>query len=516
MKKIIKPIIVLLVIAGLVAGGIFAYTKFAPKKAKAEAAPVSNYSMVDSWGNQILSFGEVTSEKAQTAYLDKGTEIVSVNVKEGDHVNEGDVLITVSKESQDIRGKELELQKETQKLNYEKLKMDRLQKEEPIPAYISTSPDTRERTTVTGRTYTLKDDASFMGYSAGQVVYEELGDGGEIVYHDSSNRNASLDPEKDQEAIDSIKSNLSEVDKGALFDCEEHTTTTEVTVGMFHYNAETGELLGRDAYGEDGELIEEFKPPEGLTPEELDEAIEKQMEVLKEQDLTVRVTAHQLDQMRNTAEDGTIKAKVSGTVVKLQDVDNFNNTQPFLTVSATDEYQVVCNIGELDLGRVKVGDSVSLNCWEKGIDAEGTIASMDDKPVEKENDYYYFGNSNVSFYPMVVSVDKSSGLEIGASVSATINPTSSGGDTFYVSKMLVRKDRKGYYVMKLDDKDLTKKVYVKAGKSLYGEYIEIKEGVSQEDYLAFPYGKGAKEGVKCEKIDTFESTLGGGMGVCCY
>ena len=516
MKKIIKPIIVLLVIAGLVTGGVFAYLKFGPKKSGAEAAPVANYSIEDNFSNTIISFGEVTSEKAQTAYLDKGTEIVSVNVKEGDHVNEGDVLLTVSKETQDVRGKELELQKATQKLNYEQLKMDRLQNEEPIPAYISTSPDTRERTVVVGRTYTLKDDASFMDYSAGQVVYEELGEGGENVYHDSSNRNACLDSEKDKEAIDSIKSHLAEVDKGATFNCEEESRTTEVTVGMFHYNAETGELLGEDVYGEDGEMIQEFKEPEGLTPEELDEAIDKQMEVLKEQDLEVRVTAHQLDVMRNTAEDGTIKAKVSGTVVKLQDMDNFNNTQPFLTVSATDEYQVVCNIGELDLERVKIGEPVKLNCWEKGIEAEGSIASISDKPADAERgSYYNFGNNNVSYYPMIVNVDKSSGLEIGASVSANITPSSEGGSDFYVAKLLIRKDKKGYYVMKLDDKGLTKKVYIKAGKSLYGEYLQVKEGVSKEDYLAFPYGKGAKEGVKCKKIDQFESTLGGN-GLCCF
>ena len=39
-----------------------------------------------------------------------------------------------------------------------------------------------------------------------------------------------------------------------------------------------------------------------------------------------------------------------------------------------------------------------------------------------------------------------------------------------------------------------KKQQVKTGLTLYGEYIEITEGITQKDWLAFPYTKGLKEG----------------------
>ena len=46
----------------------------------------------------IDSYGEVTADKSQMGYLPQGAEVLSVNVKEGDHVEEGDVIISVKKE----------------------------------------------------------------------------------------------------------------------------------------------------------------------------------------------------------------------------------------------------------------------------------------------------------------------------------------------------------------------------------------------------------------------------------
>ena len=38
------------------------------------------------------------------------------------------------------------------------------------------------------------------------------------------------------------------------------------------------------------------------------------------------------------------------------------------------------------------------------------------------------------------------------------------------------------------------KRYVTVGKSLWGSYTEIRSGLSETDYIAFPYGKNVKEG----------------------
>ena len=63
--------------------------------------------------------------------------------------------------------------------------------------------------------------------------------------------------------------------------------------------------------------------------------------------------------------------------------------------------------------------------------------------------------------------------------------------------------------MKMNKKGLLKKKYVTVGKTVYGSMIQIKKGVSAEDYLAFPYGTGSKEGIKCEKVDSLDYEEGG-------
>ena len=45
-----------------------------------------------------------------------------------------------------------------------------------------------------------------------------------------------------------------------------------------------------------------------------------------------------------------------------------------------------------------------------------------------------------------------------------------------------------------DENEKLKKQEVTTGKTIYGSYIEIKTGLSEADYIAFPYGKGLKDG----------------------
>ena len=46
-----------------------------------------------------------------------------------------------------------------------------------------------------------------------------------------------------------------------------------------------------------------------------------------------------------------------------------------------------------------------------------------------------------------------------------------------------------------------KKQYVRTGQTLYSTYIEGKEGVSETDWIAFPYGKAVKEGAPVTDLE---------------
>ena len=45
------------------------------------------------------------------------------------------------------------------------------------------------------------------------------------------------------------------------------------------------------------------------------------------------------------------------------------------------------------------------------------------------------------------------------------------------------------------------KRFVQTGKSLWGSYMEILSGLSEEDMVAFPYGKNVKPGAVAQEGD---------------
>ena len=56
------------------------------------------------------------------------------------------------------------------------------------------------------------------------------------------------------------------------------------------------------------------------------------------------------------------------------------------------------------------------------------------------------------------------------------------------------------YVYKRGEDGLLKKTYVSTGEQLWG-YIRILSGLSEKDYIAFPYGKNVKDGATTVEDD---------------
>lgn len=507
MKKIIKPIIVIVIIIGLAVGGLYGGYRYNQSKKVAEVISLNgNYSMQGYWGDSIESYGEVTADKAQTTYLASGTEVLSVNFAAGDHVNEGDVLLTVKKESQNITGKELEVQKAQQTFVAAANKLERLENTTPISEYVATSEDTKTVTFVSQKTYSVKEDCTLAGndYSAGEVVYEIFysSNGEETIrsYYAPGSMYPIEDNDANKEQINNLKSAIEAAGADAFTE-DQNEITEEVVVGKYYYDGETGAVLGRDDYvhGVNARL------PQGYKPSELKAAIEQATDELAHADLDFRIKSYQLEVMRNTDDNGEIKAKVSGTVSKVQNKDNYNSTQPFMIVTGTDDYYITGSIGEFYLGSVNVGDTVTVMSWDTGTSAEAVITSISDSPTTDSNNFYGgSGNSNSSNYEFKATFDKSAGIEIGAAVDITITPEGQENNSLYVQNEFVRKDSTGSYVMRMNENNQLEKVYVKVGKSLWGYMIEVKEGITADDYVAFPYGNGAVEGMKCKVVDSLE------------
>lgn len=69
----------------------------------------------------------------------------------------------------------------------------------------------------------------------------------------------------------------------------------------------------------------------------------------------------------------------------------------------------------------------------------------------------------------------------------------------FLSKEYVRSKDGEDYVLKAGKNGKLVKQVVHTGRTFYGSLIEIKDGITTEDYVAFPYGKKVKEGAKVKK-----------------
>ena len=110
------------------------------------------------------------------------------------------------------------------------------------------------------------------------------------------------------------------------------------------------------------------------------------------------------------------------------------------------------------------------------------------------------GNPNASYYPFTVFVDEQADLQEGRYVSIMYS-TAGSAHGVYLQNPFLRTEQGKTFVYVLGENGRLEKRFVKTGKALWGSYMEILEGLSAEDKVAFPYGKNVRPGVPAVEGD---------------
>ena len=71
----------------------------------------------------------------------------------------------------------------------------------------------------------------------------------------------------------------------------------------------------------------------------------------------------------------------------------------------------------------------------------------------------------------------------------------------YLENPFLRTEQGKSYVYLRGEDGLLEKRYVTTGRSLWGNYTEILDGLTAEDFVAFPYGKHVKAGAQTLESD---------------
>ena len=292
-----------------------------------------------------------------------------------------------------------------------------------------------------------------------------------------------------------VYTNDGEIDSSWLVRCDKFTTKQSMNEGdMYSVISHTKE--------EQKYVEVEQKPSQdissGYTEIELAKAIRDKKQELKTLDLDLRKAKLSLSENKALLNDGIVRAKRSGIVRNIKDLSNpIQDGSAFLEVATGQGTYIKGSISELMLNQIKVGDTISAYCWTSGETFDAKIQSIDTVPSSNSN-YNGSGNPNVSYYGFEAYAKDASKIQVGEYLELTFNLASDTTSSIWLSKAYVKQEGNKYYVLK-DVHGKLKKQYVTVGKIVWGDTMEIKDGLSDTDYIAFVYSKNAKEGVKTQK-----------------
>ena len=207
----------------------------------------------------------------------------------------------------------------------------------------------------------------------------------------------------------------------------------------------------------------------------------------------------------------TVKAKLAGTVTTAYSKGTLpTDGSAAIVVKAADGMYVKTSISEMELDSVKVGGTIKCVSSDTGDEYTAEVKEISDFPTADSSNGGDVSNPNSSYYPIVAFIKDADGLSPGGSVEVSYSSKSMGTaneNAVYLQKAYIRTEDKKSYVYLRDKKTKRlKKQYITIGKTMNGQYIEIVSGVTEDDNIAFPYGKNLREGVKT-KISEDDSEM---------
>lgn len=511
-KKIIIIVSSVAVAAALIGGSIYGYRSYHSQTLTAEVQYVSSLN----WGygdEGASSSGMVKNDMSQDVYPLENQSIKEVYVQEGQEVSVGDPLLAYDTTMSEL---ELEMQEidvasckndlETAKRELEELKNTTPIPERPEEPEEPEEPEKPEVPEKTGKAYnyiTLKSKPN-KGKGTEEKPYVFLCTKECYVLGEYLN-SLSADGENPKYAVFEIrKGNKPDgklISSWAVSGASGLPKMAEDSKWSVHTKSQVVDVMEDDPVPDDPMTDDPMTDePQGYTAKELAEEISEKEKEIRDLDLKMRKEELNLEQMKKVSGNGEVLATINGVVKSVGDIDNpYNDGSPFLTVSGSEGLYVRGFVSELMLDQVEVGTTVVANSWESGQSFEATITEISTYPAESSDVWGGEGNPNVTYYPYTAYIENTEGLKNGEYVELKMQSKGDTSGGIYLEKAYVREEDGRSYVLKADEKDRLVKQYVKTGKILWGQAVEIVSGLTMEDRIAFPYGKSAKEGAKVEE-----------------
>ena len=522
--------------------------------------------MTEYWGDNQESYGPVSTDRIQTVFLSDTQTVTEILVRQGDQVKKGDLLMTFDTTLTDIalERERLALEKEKLQLENARDELKQINKMKPmVVPTTTTQPETApdlgaalsgdyqisENTAYDGsaqekslilwlRDSAQLNDAVFEAVRAKAEAYQEANVPAEPSAPEETEPTDPTDPTESTDPTDPAES----TDPTDPTDPADPTTPSEpnqppadLDVSEFYMIVKITEGNMSLASCKSWQGMQVHRSGDGFSFRFFDASAIQDHSVVRKPvsvpttpsvDMGSGYTSKQIAQMRAEkekqiedlkfrvkmaeanyalkvaeAENGHVLAQIDGTVVSLLSEDEAKkSSQPILKVSGGGGFYVKGTVSELQKDQLQIGQEVTINDWNTGMNYTGSVQSIGDFP-DSSGYWNGMGNPNVSYYPFTVFIDGSADLREGDYVNMVYSTATSQQGIYLENPFLRTEQGKTYVYVRGADGKLEQR-FVTTGKALWGSYTEVLDGITAEDFLAFPYGKNVVPGA-----DTVESDL---------
>lgn len=224
---------------------------------------------------------------------------------------------------------------------------------------------------------------------------------------------------------------------------------------------------------------------------------------IKEAQLNLKTKEAEVKKSEDILENATVVSPVTGRVQAVNEngTDNYGNPLPYISIQQSGSYRVKGTLGELQRGGIMEGDQLKiLSRTDENQFWLGTVTLVDyENPTQENGNNYYVSNTDEmtssSKYPFYVELENTDGLILGQHVYLEVAGDEGTVSGIPVSMMFICYEEDGTsYVWAESRKRLEKRtVTLGAVNDMMGT-VEILEGLTEADFIAFPDGELCREG----------------------
>lgn len=218
---------------------------------------------------------------------------------------------------------------------------------------------------------------------------------------------------------------------------------------------------------------------------------------LKEAELNLQAKEREIAKSEEVLQNVTVTSPVTGRVTAISEngTDNYGNPLPYITIQQAGSFRIKAILSELQRGAIAEGTRMKIvSRTDSNIFWMGTVTLVDyESPSQENQNSMYYGTNTDSMiasskYPFYVELDSIDGLLLGQHVYLEVD-TGEEEETVYPaisSAFLCYGEDGSTYVWAENGGKLEKRIVTVGEYNFMLDTVEILEGLTEEDFIAFP------------------------------